>query len=44
MEQAFLLAKAHEGGIDWGYVDQEAKKNGLTEYLKKLREMLSTGV
>ena len=40
MEQAYLLAKAHSEKIDWRYVEEEAKKAGAADSLKKLRSMM----
>ncbi|MGP8056113.1 MAG: UbiD family decarboxylase [Nitrososphaerales archaeon] len=40
MEQAYLLAKAHEGELDWEYLESEAKTAGIVESLHKLRSML----
>ncbi len=40
MEQAYLLAKAHADKIDWSYVEEEARRTDITEYLSKLRAMM----
>ena len=40
VEQAFLLAKAHDDSIDWDYVKDESRKADVVDYLAKLREML----
>ena len=40
MEQAYLLARAHKDKIDWKYVEEEAKRSRITEYLAKLRAMI----
>ncbi len=40
MEQAYLLAKAQGDRIDWVYVEGEAKKAGITDYLTKLKAMM----
>lgn len=41
LEQSFLLAKAHEDRIDWGYVEAEAEKTDTVDYLTKLKKMLA---
>ena len=41
IEQAYLLARAHEDRIDWEYVEEEAQKNEISDYLEKLRGMLN---
>jgi len=41
MEQAFLLAKAHDDNIDWNYIEDESQKAGIGDYLAKLKEMLA---
>jgi len=43
MEQAYLLAKAHGDRVDWRYMDEEARKAGISEYLGKLRTMIKGG-
>lgn len=40
MEQAYLLARAHEDRIDWKYVEEEAKKSEISDYHERLRGML----
>ena len=40
MEQAYLLARAHAEKIDWKYVEEEARRSDVTEYLTKLRAMM----
>jgi hypothetical protein len=40
MEQAYLLAKAHEDRIDWAYVEGEAKKQGTSDLVRRLKEMM----
>jgi len=42
MEQAYLLAKAHEGDSDWGYLEAEARKQDLTDYLNRLKGMVGS--
>ena len=41
LEQAFLLAKAHDDNIDWNYVQGESQKADIGDYLAKLKGMLS---
>lgn len=43
MEQAYLLAKAHEDNIDWPYIEGEAHRVDVGEYLAKLKAMLAIG-
>ncbi|MDA4127565.1 MAG: hypothetical protein OK452_10265 [Thaumarchaeota archaeon] len=43
IEQAYLLAKAHDDRIDWPYVEEEARKADITDYLAKLKTMLKKG-
>jgi hypothetical protein len=43
VEQSFLLAKAHYDNIDWDYVEEEARKANISDYLAKLKEMLAKG-
>jgi Nucleotidyltransferase of unknown function (DUF6036) len=40
VDQAYLLAKAHGDRIDWPYVEGEARKADVTDYLSKLKGML----
>lgn len=40
MEQAYLLAKAHGDSIDWKYVEEEARRSDLTDFVAKLKGML----
>ncbi len=40
MEQAYLLAGAHEDRLDWKYLDEEAERGGISDYLEKLRGMM----
>ena len=40
MEQAFLLSKAHARDIDWRYIEAQAKKEDVVEYLAKLKRMM----
>ena len=40
MEQCYLLAKSQEDKIDWKYLEEQAKKDDIGDYLKKLRRML----
>jgi len=42
MEQAFLLSKAHAKDVDWGYIAAQAKKENVTDYLRKLESMMSS--
>jgi len=41
LEQAFLLAKAHDNNIDWNYVQDESQKADAQDYLAKLKGMLA---
>ena len=41
IEQAFLLAKAHDDKIDWNYVRDECRKADTDDYMAKLKEMLA---
>jgi hypothetical protein len=41
VEQAFLLAKAQQDRIDWGYVESEAKRSDVIDFLDKLKQMLA---
>jgi hypothetical protein len=41
VEQAYLLAKAHEDKIDWAYVEEESRKDDMGDYLAKLKVMLA---
>lgn len=43
MEQAYLLAKAHEERVDWKYVEEGTERDGTSDYLRKLRSMLKRG-
>ena len=43
VEQSYLLAKAYEDEIDWEYLEEAADKEAVTDYLRKLRELLSEG-
>ena len=36
-EQAFLLAKAHAGRIDWRYLEEAARKEDTLDLLRRLR-------
>lgn len=40
IEQCFLLAKSRSETIDWSYLEREAKKADLSDYLEKLRALL----
>ncbi len=40
IEQAYLLARAHRDRMDWNYVEEEAGKAYILDYLEKLKEML----
>lgn len=40
LEQAYLLAKAYEDRLDWAYVEEQASKGLVTDYLEKLKQML----
>jgi len=40
MEQAYLLAKARSEELDWPYIEAEARKSGISDYLKKLRSIV----
>jgi hypothetical protein len=40
IEQAYLLAKAHDENIDWPYVEEEARRADVGDYLAKLKTML----
>lgn len=37
MEQCYLLAKTHSDTIDWSYLEREAKRENVGDYLKKIR-------
>ncbi len=39
MEQAYLLARAYLDRVDWGYVEAEADKADISDFLAKLRKM-----
>jgi hypothetical protein len=41
VEQAYLLAKAHDDTIDWSYVEEESRKADIGDYLSKLKAMLA---
>jgi hypothetical protein len=41
VDQAYLLAKAHTDKIDWPYVEEEARKADIGDYLAKLKAMLA---
>jgi len=43
LEQAFLLAKAHEDNIDWKYLEDESLKSDIGDYLAKMKSMLMKG-
>ena len=43
LEQAFLLAKAHDDNIDWNYIQDESRKADISDYLAKLKGMLTKG-
>ncbi len=40
MEQSYLLAKSQEGKIDWEYLERQARKEDISDYLKKLKDSL----
>ena len=40
MEQSYLLARSLKDRIDWEYMENEAKKEDIGDYLKKLRDLL----
>lgn len=40
MEQSYLLAKSWENKLDWNYLELQAKKEGITDYLRKIEKML----
>lgn len=40
MEQSYLLAKSQESKIDWEYLERQAKKEDISDYLKKLKASL----
>ena len=40
IEQAYLLAKAYEDKVDWMYIQERAKEQGTSDYLRRLRRML----
>lgn len=40
VEQAYLLAKAHSDRIDWEYVEAEAARTDLADYVAKVRKMI----
>jgi hypothetical protein len=42
MEQSYLLARSKESQIDWNYLESQAKREDVTDYLKKLRTMLKS--
>ncbi len=41
MEQSYLLAKSQTNRIDWQYMENEAKKEDISDFLKKLRVMIT---
>ena len=41
VDQAYLLARAHNDRIDWPYVEEEARKAGISDFLSTLRNMLT---
>ena len=41
MEQAYLLAKAFEEKLDWAYVEAEAGRGLVADYLQTLKRMLA---
>jgi len=41
IEQAFLMAKAHEDNIDWNYIEDESRRGDIGDCLAKLKEMLA---
>ncbi len=40
MEQSYLLSKSYEGKIDWEYMERQAKKEDISDYLRMLRKSL----
>ena len=43
VDQAFLLAKAHADRIDWPYLEEEARKADISDYLAKVSSMVLKG-
>jgi hypothetical protein len=41
MEQAYLLARAHNDNIDWLYLERKAREADVAEHLAKVKEMLA---
>lgn len=41
MEQSYLLSMSQKSEIDWNYLEYQAKKENIGDYLEKLRTMLS---
>jgi len=37
MEQSYLLAKSDEKKIDWEYLERQAKREDIDDYLRRLR-------
>jgi hypothetical protein len=40
MEQSFLLARSQLDTLDWDYLEAEAKKEDIRDYLRKLKDLL----
>ena len=41
MEQAYLLARAHGDSADWGYIREQAAKDGTADFLERLMGSLT---
>jgi hypothetical protein len=42
MDQSYLLAKSQQALVDWKYLQEQAEKNDVEDYLKKLKTMLKS--
>jgi hypothetical protein len=40
MEQVYLLARSQQDTVDWDYLETEAKKEDIIDYLRKLKDLL----
>ncbi|MDG6905654.1 MAG: hypothetical protein JRN20_07715 [Nitrososphaerota archaeon] len=44
MEQSYLLARSQQDRMDWDYLESEAKKRDIADYLRKLRKLLEKNI
>lgn len=40
MEQSYLLARSQQDRIDWKYLESEARREDIDDYLRELKELL----